>query len=236
MSADDEVLRHFDEDASRFDAVYEDEAGPLRRFIDRVWRGVVRHRLELALSRLQPLQDRSVLDVGCGSGRYGIALAKRGARRIVGVDFAPAMIDLAQRLAAEAGVSDRCEFLVGAFPEAAPPTRFDYCLAMGYFDYVSDPERHVAAMCERTSALILMSFPKAFEWRVPFRRLRFLLLRCPLHLYTARRVRRILARAGVKDYDWVDLGRDYVVIARPDPARARPARSAGKVDPRRGSS
>jgi len=215
VSADDKVRSHFDADAQRFDAIYEDEAGLVRRFVDRVWRGVVRRRLELTLERLEPLAGRTVLDVGCGSGRYCIAYARRGATRVVGVDFAPAMIEIADRLAARAGVADRCEFRVGAFPEAVADGPFDASTAMGYFDYVPDAVRHVVAMRKKTTSVMVMSFPKAIEWRVPLRRLRFLMLRCPLYLYTAGEVRRILEEAGVTDYDWIPLDRDYVVVARP---------------------
>jgi cyclopropane fatty-acyl-phospholipid synthase-like methyltransferase len=218
VSTEDQVQSHFDADAQRFDAIYEDEASPVRRFVDRVWRGVVRRRLVLTLERLEPLAGRTVLDVGCGSGRYCIAYALRGARRVVGVDFAPAMIEIARRLAARAGAADRCEFRIGAFPDAVTDGPFDVSTAMGYFDYVPDAARHVAAMREKTRSVMVMSFPKAIEWRVPIRRLRFLVLRCPLYLYTAGQVRRILEEAGVRDYDWISLDRDYVVVARPGTA------------------
>jgi cyclopropane fatty-acyl-phospholipid synthase-like methyltransferase len=218
VSTEDQVQSHFDADAQRFDAIYEDQAGPVRRFVDRVWRGVVRRRIELTLERLEPLAGRTVLDVGCGSGRYCIAYALRGARRVVGVDFAPAMIGIARQLSDRAGVADRCEYRVGAFPEAVPDGPFDASTAMGYFDYVPDAARHVAVLREKTTSVMVMSFPKAVEWRVPIRRLRFRMLGCPLYLYTERQVRAILEEAGLRDYDWIPLDRDYVVVARPGAA------------------
>jgi len=45
VSTDQQVKRHFHADARRFDAIYEEEKGPAARFIDNVWRGVVRRRL-----------------------------------------------------------------------------------------------------------------------------------------------------------------------------------------------
>jgi hypothetical protein len=111
-------------------------------------------------------------------------------------------------------LSDRCEFRVGAFPDAVPEGGFDAATALGFFDYIEDPVRLVAAMREKTRGTLVMSFPKAVEWRVPLRRLRFRMLGCPLFLYTERRTREILARAGVTDYDWVPLDRDYLVVAR----------------------
>lgn len=213
MSVEGRVKDHFDADAERFDAIYEDAKGPFDRFMDEVWRGVVRKRFELVLARLEPLAGKSVLDVGCGSGRYCLAYAQRGAARVVGVDFAPAMIELARKHATRLGVTDRCDFRVGSFPEAVTDGPFDAATAMGFFDYVAEPAPIVARMRELTRSTMVMSFPKAWEWRVPFRRLRFLFAGCPLFLYGEPRVREILASAGVTRYDWIDLDRDYVVVA-----------------------
>lgn len=213
MSIESRVKQHFHTDAARFDAIYNDQKGLVDRFMDNVWRGVVRRRFELVLERLEPLQGKTVLDVGCGSGRYCLAYAQRGAARVVGVDFAPAMIELAWKNAERLGVADHCDFRVGAFPESVTDGPFDASTAMGFFDYVADPVPIVTRMRELTRSTMFMSFPKAWEWRVPFRRLRFLLARCPLFLYTASRVREILREAGVEQYEWIELDRDYLVVA-----------------------
>jgi ubiquinone/menaquinone biosynthesis C-methylase UbiE len=52
---------------------------------------------------LEPLAGRAVLDVGTGTGRGAIALARRGAR-VTGVDASAEMLDVARRRAAAAGV------------------------------------------------------------------------------------------------------------------------------------
>lgn len=213
MSVDRQVKRHFHADARRFDAIYQEEKGPAARFIDNVWRGVVRRRLELTLERLEPIAGKTILDVGCGSGRYCLAYAERGAARVVGIDFAEAMIDLARDYAHRLGVGDRCEFIAGAFPEAMPPETFDASTAMGFFDYIEDPVAILARMREMTRQTMVMSFPKAREWRVPVRRLRFKMLHCPLFLYSEERVKSILREAGISRYDWLPLDRDYVVVA-----------------------
>src|SRR5918912_743266 len=130
------VREHFHADARRFDAIYEERKGPVTRFIDNWWRGVVRKRLEVNLEKLEPIKGKTILDVGCGSGRFCIAYAQRGAARVVGVDFAAAMIDIANQIAREAGVADRCEFIAGAFPDALGNEMFDASTANGFFDYV----------------------------------------------------------------------------------------------------
>src|SRR5437762_4678103 len=155
MSVEQKVRGHFHADAKRFDAIYEERKGPVTRFIDHVWRGVVRRRLELALEKLAPFEGRTYLDVGCGSGRFCHAYAQQGAARVVGVDFAPAMIEIAERLAKELEVSDRCEFRVGAFPEAVPDGPFDGSSAMGFFVYIDDPAPILRRMRELTRSTLI---------------------------------------------------------------------------------
>jgi 2-polyprenyl-3-methyl-5-hydroxy-6-metoxy-1,4-benzoquinol methylase len=216
MSVEERIAHHFENDAARFDAIYRDsDKNWFSRFVDNRWRGVVQHRLELALTELGPFENKSILDVGCGSGRYCHAFASRGASRVLGIDFAPAMIDIARRLADQQGVGDRCEFRVGTFPGDIGGERFEASTAMGYFDYVEDPEGHLRAMRAHTTGVMLMSFPKAWEWRVPIRRARFAVRRVPLFLYRENQVRDLLSRAGIENFRWIDLKRDYVVVARP---------------------
>lgn len=213
MSVEQRVRSHFHADARRFDAIYEDEKGRFARWIDSVWRGVVRRRFELTLDLLEPLAGKSVLDVGCGSGRYCIAYAQRGASRVVGVDLAAAMIELAIEHSRRFGVADRCEFRAGLFPNAVPDGSFDASSAMGFFDYVEEPAPVIARIREMTRSTMIMSFPKSREWRAPIRRLRFLLSGCPLFLYSEARVREILSDGGVTEFEWIELDRDYVVAA-----------------------
>ena len=63
-TVDTKVQNHFHLDAQRFDAIYDDRKGPVARFIDNVWRGVVRKRLDLTVQTLEPLTGKTVLDVG----------------------------------------------------------------------------------------------------------------------------------------------------------------------------
>lgn len=214
-TVEEKVRDHFHDDAQRFDAIYNEQKGALARFVDNYWRGVVQKRLEINVEKLAPFAGKKILDVGCGSGRFCIAFAQNGAEKVVGIDFAAAMIEIAERLAVEAGVADRCEFVVGAFPDAidAGEAPFDACTANGFFDYVEHPVPIITRMRELTKGKMVLSFPKAIEWRVPVRRLRFWLKGTPLFLYSEAQTRDILARSGVTDYEWIALDRDYLVIA-----------------------
>src|SRR5688500_4205159 len=209
------VRDHFHDDAQRFDAIYEKKKGVFASFVDNYWRGVVQRRLELNVEKLAPLEGKKILDVGCGSGRFCIAFAQNGAGKVVGVDFAPAMIEIADRLAADAGVADICEFRVGTFPEVVKPEEapFDACTGNGFFDYVEKPVPIISRMRELTSGKLILSFPKAVEWRVPIRRVRFWMKGTPLFLYREEQVKAILRDAGVENYEWIELDRDYLVVA-----------------------
>ena len=209
------VRDHFHEDAERFDSIYKTKKGIFARFVDDYWRGVVQKRLEINVEKLEPLAGKSVLDVGCGSGRFCFEYAKGGATRVLGVDFAPAMIDIANNLAKEMGVDQQCEFRVGAYPDVVKEIDlpFDASTANGFFDYIAEPVPIIAKMREMTRGKVIMSFPKAVEFRVPLRRLRFWMKGTPLFLYREEQVKKILADAGITDYEWINLDRDYLIIA-----------------------
>lgn len=63
-------------------------------------------------AELEALPPGRALDVACGEGRNTIWLATRG-WQVTGVDFSVAAVDRARRLAADAGVEGRTEFVVG---------------------------------------------------------------------------------------------------------------------------
>lgn len=214
-TVEDKVRDHFHDDAERFDAIYESEKGPFARFVDNVWRGVVQKRLDVNVEKFEPIAGKKFLDVGCGSGRFCLAYAHRGAAKVIGVDFARGMIEIADKLAAAQGVRDICEYRVGRFPEVITESdgHFDGCSGNGFFDYIEDPIPIVIAMKDVTRGRLIMSFPKKYEFRIPLRKIRFWLKGTPLFLYTEAQVRDILARSGITDFEFIHLDRDYLVVA-----------------------
>jgi SAM-dependent methyltransferase len=216
MSSPTRVQQHFDDDAARFDAIYEGDKSAFAAFVDTRIRGVVVDRLRLTRV-LAPLPGPwSVLDVGCGSGRYGLALVAEGASRAVGIDFAPRMIEIARREAARSSHPERLEFHVGDWMSYAPAERFDIVLAMGYFDYVADPVPHVKKMVEQGTVRLLASFPKRWEWRVPVRKARFALARSYVRFFDRGEVEAIADQAGIPPARRfvLDFGRDWILLAR----------------------
>jgi SAM-dependent methyltransferase len=209
------VQRHFDEDSSRFDAIYGDRKNAFETFIDTKVRGVVLDRLRLTRVLAPQAGPWSVLDVGCGSGRYGMALVEDGATRVVGLDFAPRMIDIARAASAASPHPDRFEWHVADWLAFETKERFDVVLAMGYFDYISDPTEHVRRLVDHGRVRLLASFPKRWEWRVPVRRARFALSGSFVRFYDRAEVLAIAEAAGLAPSRRfvLDFGRDYLLLA-----------------------
>lgn len=112
----------------------------------------------------------SVLDAGCGSGRYAVALAQRGAR-VTGIDIAPAMLELARARAEAAGVADRCSFAQTSIEALGPDAGREIVLAIGVLDYVADPRPILRALADLTGSLLVASYPRPLGWRLQARRL-----------------------------------------------------------------
>ena len=74
-----------------------------------VWGGEPNRFVAAELDGLRP---GHALDLACGEGRNAIWLATRG-WNVTGVDFSSAAIGRARRLAADAGVAARTDFIVG---------------------------------------------------------------------------------------------------------------------------
>jgi len=81
--------------AERFDAM---------RFSGPIGRLIADTQEQQIAAFLAPLEGRRVLDVGTGTGRAAIALARRGAI-VTGVDASAEMLQVAARRAADAGVA-----------------------------------------------------------------------------------------------------------------------------------
>jgi SAM-dependent methyltransferase len=189
----------FDAHATAFDSIYLSQSW-LERWFNRAFRQAVYERFNLAIGESGDPAGKTVLDVGCGSGRYMVEYARLGARRVVGVDYSTTMLDLARDLTAAQGVSDRCEFLPGDFLKLSFDHPFDIVLAMGVFDYVAQPRVFLSRMVELARGTVIASFPGRSRLRMRLRRIRYRLRNCPVFFYTEPELHQIVGEAGLSDY------------------------------------
>lgn len=201
---DDRTQRYFEQHATRFDSIYH-EGKPLQRTFNRIMRKAIYERYAITMERSEPIARRTFLDVGCGSGRYAVEFAARGAASVVGLDYATNMLALAEQYAASRGVADRCRFINGDFTSAALDEKYDVVIAIGVFDYQDKPVEFLRRMVERSRGSVIASFPGRSLIRMPLRKLRYWWSDCPLLFYTEASVRDIAAKAGLKKVEIVPI-------------------------------
>jgi 2-polyprenyl-3-methyl-5-hydroxy-6-metoxy-1,4-benzoquinol methylase len=206
----DRTQEYFHHYAGDFDALYGGRRGVLRGALNAWLRRSMKLRYLRTIEGCDPIEGRRVLDVGMGPGHYAIALARRGAAEVVGIDFAPGMIDLATRHAEAAGVSERCRFVDAEFLAFDPEARFDYVIVTGFMDYAHDARRVAAKAVAHATSRAFFSFPAdggflAWQRKVRYRR------RCALYLYRREAVDRVFQGIPGIDARIEKLARDYFV-------------------------
>src|SRR5262245_25156012 len=135
-----DVAQFWNRIAPEVDAIYSGNKAAIGHSVDRWFRADMYGRFEGVMERAEDLGPNSrICDIGCGSGRFVEALARRGASRILGIDIAPQMIALATHLVAERGVADHCEFWEGDVLDWQGNETFDLTIAIGFRDYIADP-------------------------------------------------------------------------------------------------
>ena len=203
----------FDRYAVDFDAIYGNDNRALERVVNRLFRRAMVVRYEKTIAGCDPIEGRTVIDIGCGSGHYSVALARAGAARVLGLDFAPGMLKIARDSAKKFGVADRCTFEHGDFLTHPLPEPFDYAIVMGFMDYVSDPRRVIDRVLGVVRRRAFFSFPKdggPLAWQ---RKLRYR-NRCDLFLYREDQIRSLFSATGAK-FKIERIGRDFFVTLDP---------------------
>jgi SAM-dependent methyltransferase len=163
--------------------------------VQRAFRPGLRRRQEFAIDVVREHSEPRVLDVGGGSGRVGKLALEAGAGEYVDVDLAEEMLDLAGKHLARFG--DKVKLVRGDFLTTPLDGLFDVVLALGYFDYQEDADRHVRRMREVCSGSAVASFPRWNWLKGPVRKVRYEVINnCPIFNYTQRELRFLFGAAG----------------------------------------
>lgn len=91
-----------------------------------------RSKLDLLGSPLN-VAGKTVVDFGCGEGHECIELARRGAKRVIGVDIRNELLARARELARQSGVGKLCEFVT------RPPVNADIIISLDAFEHFERP-------------------------------------------------------------------------------------------------
>jgi SAM-dependent methyltransferase len=120
-------------------------------------------RLPLDLS----FTGRSVLDYGCGYGQMCVTAARRGARRVLGVEIQP--VDGARARVRERfpELQDRIRLKRITSPRDLGEEKFDLIISKNTFEHVADPDGYVAGMVDHLAegGEIVIGF--APPWKAP---------------------------------------------------------------------
>ena len=112
---------------------------------------------------LGDVRGLSVLDVGCGTGRHALRLAKRGAQ-VTGVDFSAGMLGKARQKSGAEKVTLVEHNITASLPFA--PASFDRVLSCLVLDHVPDVRVFFAELrrvCRRTGFVVASVMHPAME-------------------------------------------------------------------------
>jgi ubiquinone/menaquinone biosynthesis C-methylase UbiE len=155
------------------------------------------------MKAVTPVEDRKVLEIACGTGRFTAMLAERGAD-IVGLDISAAMLQQGRERAQAAGVADKLEYMRGdAARLPFPDNHFDTVVAMRFFHLMHEPERFIQEIRRVSREQIFFdtfnssSARSLYTWALPM----------GSRLYSNKEVRELLEGA---DLDLVNAEHDWV--------------------------
>ncbi|MGH9374357.1 MAG: class I SAM-dependent methyltransferase [Vicinamibacterales bacterium] len=127
------------------------------RFSGPIGRMLADTQEQVITSFLAPLDGQTVLDVGTGTGRAAIALARRGAV-VTGLDASVEMLAVAERRASDAGA--RVTFVEGdAHALGFPSCSFDAVVCLRVLMHMPDWRRSLRELCRVARQRVVLDYP-----------------------------------------------------------------------------
>ncbi|MDF9745762.1 class I SAM-dependent methyltransferase [Natrinema salsiterrestre] len=156
------------------------------------------------LDAIMPIEDRKILEIACGTGRFTVMLADQGAD-VVGLDISAAMLQQGRRKARDADLAGTLDFLRGdAGRLPFPDDHFDTVVAMRFFHLADDPEAFLQEMRRVSRDQIVFdtfnrfSTRSVYNWALPM----------GSRLYSKSEVAVLLAKT---DLTLVDVEDDFLL-------------------------
>lgn len=117
-------------------------------------------RMNAALELLRPhLAGKTVLDVGCASGRFAFQILNAGAAKVYGVDISPEAVQIANTHRIQAELEDQFDFSVAdVVNPASPLPKSDLVTALGVIEYF-DAQAMSAFLGNLQTEYFFLDFP-----------------------------------------------------------------------------
>jgi ribosomal protein L11 methyltransferase len=100
----------------------------------------------------QALEDKAVVDFGCGSGILAVAALKLGAKKVIGIDIDPQALLASEQNAKNNGVNDKLELFL---PEHQPQLQVDIVMANILAGPLKDLHQVITNYCKPGASLVM---------------------------------------------------------------------------------
>lgn len=213
QTSSEKVKTTFESYARKFDRIYEsaEHKSPLGRWIDNRFRRSMYVRFRETMRNLGMNNIQTILDVGCGSGRYCVEYLRMG-KRVVGIDMASEMLRIAERVCKREFPDGQITFICANYLDHHFEDKFDAAVLMGLFDYIDDPGRLFKKLGSDVTKFIFASFPRSDNFLNAIRKVRYRYFKnCPLYYYSKEELERLMRTSGFSKYDIAENDREFYV-------------------------
>ena len=117
-------------------------------------------RMQTALELIKPhIKEKTILDVGCASGRFAFQMLEAGAKKVFGTDISTDAIDFANKRAKELNLQSQLEFsILDVVQPNTPLPQSDLVTALGVIEYFHADDMRTFLSNLRTK-YFLLDFP-----------------------------------------------------------------------------
>jgi 2-polyprenyl-3-methyl-5-hydroxy-6-metoxy-1,4-benzoquinol methylase len=204
---------YWDKEVNNFDSIYIKKNNKFKQFIDDFFRWDMYARFDYTFKHSEPIENKTILDVGCGTGRFSLEYARRNAKKVVGIDISSEMLEICKQRVVRENLTSKCEFIKSDLLDYKIENTFDICIGIGLFDYIKNSQVVVKKMQGAVSDRVIMSFPKLWTWRAFVRKIRLKLRGCDVYYYSRKKLENMLKTAGFKSYEIEAVGQLFCVTA-----------------------
>lgn len=211
----DDLLKqrdYWNKTSENFESIYTKNKNNFLIYLDKVFRKDMFERFTFTIENCKPVDGKTYLDIGCGTGIFSLELAKLGAEKVIGIDIAENMIEISKNEAKRKNMEHKCEFILSDLIEYNPAFEIHISLGIGLFDYIKEPLPVVSKMHKISEDKAIFSFPRLFTWRMPIRKLRLIIKRCNVYFYSRKKVKCLLEKAGFRKYKIEKIGKLFCVV------------------------